>query len=163
MAPPAADAPPNATLPTPPPLPARTPDRFRLLAVRALTRRCPYCGARGIFDGYWSLKERCPRCGTSFAREDGYFLGAYALNLIVAEILGLGLALYLIFGTRLSRLPLLWQEAIAISLAVALPIVFFPFSRMTWMALDLLVDPPTPTPERRLRGHEMGRPPDRPS
>ena len=163
MAPPASDAPRDAPLPTPPPLPARTPERFRLLAARALTRHCPYCGAPGIFDGYFSLKERCPRCGTSFAREDGYFLGAYALNLIVAEILGLGLALYLIFGTRLSRLPLLWQEAIAISLAVALPIVFFPFSRTTWMALDLLVDPPTPTPERRLRGHEMGRPPDRPS
>ena len=163
MAPPALDAPRDAPLPTPPPLPARTPERFRLLAARALTRRCPYCGAPGIFDGYFSLTERCPRCGTSFAREDGYFLGAYALNLIVAEILGLGLALYLIFGTRLSRLPLLWQEAIAISLAVALPIVFFPFSRTTWMALDLLVDPPTPTPERRLRGHEMGRPPDRSS
>ena len=163
MASPAPDSRGDAAPPAPPLLPARAPDRFRLLAARALTRRCPYCGASGIFDGYFSLKDRCPSCGTSFAREDGYFLGAYALNLIVAEILGLGLGLYLIFGTRLSRLPLLWQEAIAISLAVALPIVFFPFSRTTWMALDLLVDPPNAAPERRLRSHEMGRPPDRPS
>ena len=163
MARPDPDSTSDATPAAPPLLPARTPDRFRLLAGRALTRRCPYCGGAHIFDGYWSLKERCPTCGTSFAREDGYFLGAYALNLIVAETLGLGLALYLIFGTRLSRLPLLWQEALAISLAVALPIVFFPFSRTTWMALDLLVDPPKATPERRLRGHEMERPTDRPS
>ena len=44
-----------------------------------------------------------PRCGARFEREEGYFLGAYALNLIVAEFLGLGLAFVLIFRTELRH------------------------------------------------------------
>jgi uncharacterized protein (DUF983 family) len=135
--------------------------RLRTLAGRALSRRCPYCGGGDIFSGWFSLKERCPTCGTSYEREDGYFLGAYALNLIVAEFLGLGLALFLIFGTPISEWDLLWQEAIAVALAVGFPLLFFPYSRTAWIALDLMVDPPTDTPERRLRGHEMGRASDR--
>ena len=71
---------------------------------RALSRRCPYCGSPGIYDGYFALRERCPRCGVRFEREEGYFLGAYALNLIVAEFLGLGLAIFLIFKTDLRHL-----------------------------------------------------------
>ena len=145
----------------PPDLPRRDAARFRVLAGRALTRRCPYCGAGGIFSGWFSLRERCPDCGVSFEREEGYFLGAYALNLIVAEIVGLGAALYLIFGTRLSRLDLIWQEVIAVSFAVGLPLLFFSFSRTAWIALDLLLNPPKATPERHLRGHEVGPPTDR--
>lgn len=135
--------------------------RVRTLAGRALRRRCPYCGGGGIFQGWFSLRERCPRCEVSFNREEGYFLGAYAVNLIVSESIGLGIALYLIFGTALSRAALIWQELVAVALVVALPILFFPYSRTVWMALDLLADPPAATPERRLRGSEMGRGGDR--
>jgi uncharacterized protein (DUF983 family) len=128
---------------------------LRVLLVRALTRRCPYCGGGGIFQGWFGLRERCPTCGVRFEREDGYFLGAYAINLIVAEILGLGCALLIIFGTRFRDAALIWQEALAVTLALGLPILFFPFSRTLWMALDLLVDPPGTEAERRLRGQEM--------
>lgn len=137
-------------------LPASGAPRLRSLLGRALARRCPYCGGSGIFKGWFGLRECCPTCGVSFDREEGYFLGAYAVNLIVAEILALALALGLIFGTGLRRADLLWQEAIAIGLAVALPLLFFPFSRTIWIALDLMLDPPAAVPERRLRGHEMG-------
>lgn len=142
-------------------LPPRGWPRLRTLAGRALTRRCPYCGGGDLFGGWFSLRERCPTCGVSFEREDGYFLGAYALNLIVAESLGLGVALYLIFATPISGWDLLWQEAIAVALAVGFPLLFFPFSRTVWIALDLLVDPPRADPEHRLRGHEMRRAPAR--
>jgi O-antigen ligase len=86
-----------------------------------------------------------------FEREDGYFLGAYALNLIVAEVLGLGIALFLIFGTAMREMDLIWQEALAIILAIAFPVLFFPYSRGGWMALDLTVHPPTVTPESEYR------------
>ena len=126
------------------------------LLGRALARRCPYCGAPGIFDGWWSLRDRCPRCGVAFAREEGYFLGAYALNLIVAETLALLIALYLIFRTRLGDAALLWQEVVAVALAVGLPIIFYPFSRTLWIALDLFFHPPRSTPERPRRGDDFG-------
>jgi uncharacterized protein (DUF983 family) len=135
-------------------------ERARLLLGRALTRRCPYCGGRGIFASYFSLKDQCPHCGARFDREEGYFLGGYALNLIVAEFIGLGLALVLIFGTAVRHAPLLAQEGLAVAFAVLLPIVFFPYSRTLWMALDLYLNPPHKHPERQLRSHEIDRPPE---
>ena len=133
-------------------LPRNTGNRFLVTMRRAFTRRCPYCGSPGVFDGYFALREQCPRCGVRFEREEGYFLGAYALNLIVAEFLGLGLAILLIFKTDLRHLPLIWQEVIAVALAIAFPVVLFPFSRTVWMAMDLIFHPPGPDAERQLRG-----------
>jgi uncharacterized protein (DUF983 family) len=119
---------------------------------RAITRRCPYCGSPGVYDGYFALRDRCPRCGVRFEREEGYFLGAYALNLIVAEFVGLGLAIVLIFKTDLWHLPLIWQEVIAVALAIAFPVILFPFSRTVWIAMDLMFHPPGHGSERQLRG-----------
>lgn len=113
-----------------------------------MTRRCPYCGGGGIYKGYLELRESCPTCGVRFEREEGYFLGAYALNLIFAEILGLGIALFLIFGTGLRDAGLLWQEVVAVALAVAFPLLFFPYSRTVWIAMDLTFHPPAVVQDR---------------
>ena len=133
-------------------LPRDTWHRFLVTMRRAITRRCPYCGSPGVYESYFALRQRCPRCGVRFEREEGYFLGAYALNLIVAEFLGLGLAIFLIFRTDLRHLSLIWQELIAVALAIAFPVALFPFSRTVWIAMDLLFHPPTRTTERQLRG-----------
>ena len=133
-------------------LPRDSWNRFLVTMQRALTRRCPYCGSPGIYESYFALRERCPRCGVRFEREEGYFLGAYALNLIAAEFIGLGLALFLIFKTDLRHLSLVWQELIAVALVIAFPVTFFPFSRTVWIAMDLIFHPPGPTAERHLRG-----------
>jgi uncharacterized protein (DUF983 family) len=124
-------------------LPSEAWDRFLVTMRRAISRRCPYCGSPGIFEGYFALRDRCPTCGVTFEREEGYFLGGYALNLVVAEFVALGLALYLLFGTDLRDLGLIWQEAIAVALAVAFPLILFPFSRTVWIALDLVLHPPS--------------------
>lgn len=85
-------------------------------------------------------------------REEGYFLGAYALNLIVAEFIGLGVVIIILFQIDLS----LWeQEFLAVGAAIVLPVLFFPFARTLWMALDLVVDPETG--EKRLRGEQIDR------
>ena len=133
-------------------LPGDTWNRFLVTMRRAITRRCPYCGSPGVYDGYFALRDRCPRCGVRFEREEGYFLGAYALNLIVAEFVGLGLAIVLIFKTDLRHLPLIWQEVIAVALAIAFPVILFPFSRTVWIAMDLMFHPPGHGSERQLRG-----------
>jgi uncharacterized protein (DUF983 family) len=133
-------------------LPRNTWNRFLMTMQRAFTRRCPYCGSPGIYESYFALLERCPRCGVRFEREEGYFLGAYALNLIAAEFIGLGLALFLIFKTDLRHLSLVWQEVIAVALAIAFPVTFFPFSRTVWIAIDLIFHPPGQSAERQLRG-----------
>ena len=103
------------------------------------------------------LRESCPTCGVRFEREEGYFLGAYALNLIVAEFLGLGLAILLVFKTGLRDAGLLWQEVVAVALAVAFPLLFFPFSRTVWIAMDLVFHPPGQVEGRELRRHHLRR------
>ena len=129
--------------------------RFVTTMRRAFARRCPYCGGPGIYKGYLELRESCPTCGVRFEREEGYFLGAYALNLIVAEFLGLGLAILLIFKTGLRDADLIWQEAVAVALAVAFPLLFFPFSRTVWIGMDLVFHPPGAVENRELRRHHL--------
>jgi uncharacterized protein (DUF983 family) len=133
-------------------LPQDTGKRFLVTMRRAITRRCPYCASPGIYESYFALRERCPRCNVRFEREEGYFLGAYALNLIVAEFLGLGLAIILIFQTDLRDFHLIWQEVIAVGLAITFPVALFPFSRTVWIAIDLVFHPPRHGSERQLRG-----------
>ena len=70
----------------------------------------------------------------------------------MAEFLGLGLAILLIFKTDLRNLPLLWQEVIAVTLAIAFPVALFPFSRTVWIAMDLIFHPPAHSSEQHLRG-----------
>jgi uncharacterized protein (DUF983 family) len=134
-------------------LPATAGGRFRFGLQCALTRRCPYCGNGGIFQNFWVLRDRCPTCGVTFEREDGYFLGAYAFNLIFAEFLGLGLALILIFMTGLRNADFMVQWLLILALAVLFPVLLFPYSRGIWMALDLALHPPTDAAERQLRGN----------
>jgi uncharacterized protein (DUF983 family) len=112
--------------------------RLRVLLARAAGRRCPLCGAKGIFKNWFTMKERCPRCGYHFARESGYFLGSYPLNLIAAEIIPVGLMVALLVWTDISWILL---EAILIPLAVGLPFLLFPYAQMLWMAIDLFITP----------------------
>ena len=128
--------------------------RATVLLGRALQRRCPYCGAAGIFRTWFELHETCPDCGIGFDREEGYFLGAMAINLVVAEGVTVGVVTAVMVFATLELLPL---EVVAISLAVLLPILFYPYSRMSWMALDLQLDPPEHQTDRRLRRHDLRR------
>lgn len=112
--------------------------RLRVLLSRALRRCCPECGRRGIFKKWFTMKERCPSCGYLFARESGYFLGAYPLNLVAAEIVPVGLMVALLVWTDLSWILL---EAVLIPTAVGLPLLLFPFACTVWMAIDLYFTP----------------------
>ena len=76
-------------------LPPRGWPRLWVLLARALMRRCPLCGTRGVFRNWFTLRDACPHCRYRFDREDGYFLGAYALNLIVAELITVAVAVAL--------------------------------------------------------------------
>jgi uncharacterized protein (DUF983 family) len=107
---------------------------------RALLLHCPRCGGGGIVKTWFSLRERCPSCGLAFGRgeDSDYWLGAYAINLVFAE----GLAAVI----ALAVLWLIWPSYTAAEvtgsiLAVALPILLFPFSRTLWLAWDLSFRP----------------------
>ena len=136
-------------------LPAGGSERFVTLLKRAAGRRCPQCGSKGIFKHFIELKPRCPRCDYRFDREEGYFLGGYALNVFFVGLIPLLLLVLAFIYTDYSWVTL---EIIFIPLAILLPIVFFPYTRTFWMLIDLMVDPTEHT-EKRLRSDRMNKKP----
>lgn len=123
----------------------------RTMFGRALRRRCPVCGTGGLFSRWVRMKPSCSGCGLSFVRgEDGYTLGALWFNLLAAEAVTTGSML----TTAIVTWPDVPWDILRITgpiEAIVMPLVFFPFSRMLFLAFDLC-----------LRPLEETRPPARP-
>lgn len=102
----------------------------------ALRRRCPVCGAPGIFDGWFTLRPRCPGCNFSFEREEGYWVGALIANIAVAELL---FAAVFLGGVVLTwpEVPWLRLGVVGIAAMVGLPVAFYPLSKTLWLWVDL--------------------------
>ncbi len=110
------------------------------MILRGLARRCPFCGHNKIFDSWFKLKDRCPSCGHRFNQEEGFYIGAYAINFSITEgLLLLCLIPYILISAsnpdfELNVVPF---AIVAFVAAIVGPILFFPFSRSLWVALDL--------------------------
>lgn len=126
-------------------LPDEIGQRARTTLFRALRRRCPYCGGKHIFTNPFSIKKRCPTCGVLFAYEDGYFLGSYAINLVTTEFIAVAIVIWMLINTDLSVLQM---QTIAVVFAVGLPLAFYSYALLLWMALDLTINPPRDFSER---------------
>ncbi len=109
--------------------------------IAILKSRCPQCYRGRVYaNRLFHMHERCPRCGCTFKREPGYFLGAmyfsYAFAIPAIAVLTLLLWLYV--------LPE-WQPhwvlfpATVLSLPLVLPI--WRYSRVAWMHFDRKFDP----------------------
>ncbi len=113
--------------------------RFAVTMGRAIRRRCPYCGGSGVFKSYFSLKERCPHCNTLFEHEEGFFLGSYVINIGVTELVTVLIVVWMIISLNLSVLQM---QIIGVTMAVALPILFYPIALLIWIALDISLHNP---------------------
>jgi uncharacterized protein (DUF983 family) len=114
-----------------------------LLALRrGLTRRCPACGAGGIFRAHFSMRDRCPRCGLVFERIEGQWLGSLGINTMLTFALLFVVTVSGVFATApdVAVTPLVLA---ALAIAIVFPTAFFPYSRTFWLAIDLLMRPPT--------------------
>ena len=107
---------------------------------RALLLKCPRCGSCGVLKSWFSLQPRCPSCNLAFGRgEDAdYWLGAYAINLVLAEGLAVVIALVVLWITWPRHMA---AQVIGFVLVVVLPILLFPFARTLWLAWDLSFRP----------------------
>jgi uncharacterized protein (DUF983 family) len=110
---------------------------------RGLTKRCAVCGSGGLFERWFRMKERCPRCGYRFEREEGFFLGAVVVNLAVAELLMALLCIVPVIYLSATRPEASLWPVIAGGLvaAVVAPLFFYPFSKTIWVALELMLRP----------------------
>ena len=108
------------------------------MLVRGLTKRCPRCGERAIFRGWFHLKERCPRCDLRFEREEGGFLGAMTLNYLVAIVVWLAM-LAVVLALTVPDVPVGSLVAASIGVMIAVPLAFYPSSKGVWSAIEFLV------------------------
>jgi len=124
--------------------------RSLILFGRAVLVHCPNCGSGNLFEHWFKIKERCPRCGHVFGRnESGYQIGSMALDMVIPMLLWLaGLAITLILTWPNPPWTLIQFGSIAIM--VGLPLALYPMSHTLAIALDLLVRPP-----ERERGHRL--------
>jgi uncharacterized protein (DUF983 family) len=99
------------------------------------TKRCPRCGAGHLFRRWFTIVARCPRCQLHFERESGYWTGALAINIGVTTVV-----FVIVFAVALAitipEVPVLPILAVLVPLMIAVPIVYYPFSKTLWMAVD---------------------------
>jgi hypothetical protein len=128
------------------------PTRMRMLG-RSLLKRCPICGGGRLFTRWFRMKERCPTCGYRFEREEGFFLGAYVINLVIAQGMVILLAVVplivrLAGDPDASVVPFIAGGVVG---AVVAPMIFYPWSKTIWTAFDLMLRPVhvTEPPDKR--------------
>ena len=128
-------------------MPARTdeprPLTVPLLLWRGLTRRCPLCGGGGLFRRWFTMADRCPRCGLRLERIEGHWLGALGMNTIVT----LAAVMVAMIGGFLLTYPdgpLAVAVVVIVATAVVVPLAFFPVSKTLWSAIDLAMRPLEP-------------------
>jgi uncharacterized protein (DUF983 family) len=115
---------------------------WRILS-RGARLRCPHCGGRGILDGWFKLKTRCPHCALVLDRgESDYFLGAYLLNLVAVELVVTAVLVIIGLATA-PDVPwtLLTYGGAAFALVAA--IACYPLTKVLWLAFDVMLRPVT--------------------
>jgi uncharacterized protein (DUF983 family) len=128
------------------------------MLIRALLRRCPNCGSRGIFSSYTELRESCPTCGLRLHRgESDYFIGAFLLNLVAVELLFAAVLAAWAIATY-PNTPWTAIEVAAVVLIIVGAVVCYPFSKSVWLAADLMFRPLT---DQELEWHRQKGAPDR--
>ena len=114
---------------------------LRTLLWRAVRLRCPHCGGKGLFDGFFTLKTHCPTCGLRLERGEGdYFVGAYLFNLIAVELI--------LFFCVCGFVYFTWPDPpwdlityVTAFLMLSGCVVCYPFSKTTWLAVDMAIRP----------------------
>lgn len=117
--------------------------RWGVHLMRGVRRRCPNCGAGGLFRRWLVMEKNCPGCHLILDRnEPDYFLGSYVINFVTAE--------FTIAAGTLGAILYNWPDVpwntikwTLLLLMVPLPVVFYPFAKTLWLAIDLSLRPPT--------------------
>ena len=86
----------------------------------------------------------CVACGLKLDRgENDYFIGALLVNFVTAElsiVLG-GFVVVLLTWPDVPWVGLKWG---LMALMIPMPIIFYPFAKTLWLAIDLTFRPVTP-------------------
>lgn len=109
------------------------------MIARGFHRRCPRCGGGKLFTRWFKMADDCPRCGYVFAREEGFFLGAFVMNFAVT-IAGLAVLMGVLIAVLANKGSSGTISVVAVAAgceALLAPILFYPVSKTLWAAVDL--------------------------
>ena len=120
--------------------PAAAPPRLVTALLRALRRRCPRCGTPGIFRSWSQLQTSCAGCDRRFEREEGFFLGAFTINLGATQVVLFSTILIGAFATA-PDIPVLLIGSIAAAASALTASVFYPWAKALWLAVDVVMHP----------------------
>jgi uncharacterized protein (DUF983 family) len=123
---------------------------FLRLLLSGLFLRCPYCGKGKLFRRFYSMYDRCSVCGWRYEREEGYWTGAIALNLVVTELLIAIVTVPVVIWLAVSGLPIWPLVAIGLPMCFILPLLFFRHAKSFWMSLDFMIHPVDPEEQRAI-------------
>lgn len=87
------------------------------------------------------LATTCPRCELRYEREEGYWLGAILINTAATiGLFGLGMIVWAVATWPDPPWGLMTGVGIAFNLIA--PIVFYPYSKTLWVAIEITAHPP---------------------
>lgn len=86
------------------------------------------------------MAPACPGCGLNFRREPGQWLGSWFLNICLVQTVVI-LILAIGVGVSWPDPPIVPIGVVTALSALVVPVLFFPFSRTIWVAIDLAMTP----------------------
>jgi len=111
---------------------------------RALRLHCPNCGGGPVLQHWLKLRVRCGTCGIRLERgEHDYFVGSLMFNYVITGTLLL-VTLAVVLVAMWPDVPWTWFQYGGPVAMVAIPFAIFPFTKLLWLAFDLMLRPATP-------------------
>ena len=118
---------------------------FRAALRAALRLRCPYC-QQGRVLARWPNKIRpaCARCGLSFFREPGYYIGGMIITYGLTLLVVIPVFLVSLLLPDLKSVSDDGRLALWVLFAVPLSLLLMPYAYSLWLHLDFWFEPWTP-------------------
>jgi uncharacterized protein (DUF983 family) len=123
--------------------------------LRALSQRCPLCGAPWPRTGVTGREPQCRRCQVYLERhENDSFLGAYTLNLFATLLVTV---LVVVANVRWHDVPAPLRYAASALVIAAFPLWFYRRSKLLWLAVDAQFRRPEEKDFDDAPEHDRGR------
>ena len=110
---------------------------------RGFLLRCPNCGKGPVLEGWFKLRAKCGTCGLRLLRgEHDRVMGSVFILFTLVALVCYALIVVALSVTETTPWDLL-DTGLPL-LALVLVVALFPFSKLLWLAFDLMMRPVTP-------------------
>jgi uncharacterized protein (DUF983 family) len=99
---------------------------------RGWRKECPVCGEKTMFDGYFTMRNKCSNCGVNYNREDGEYVASMYLSIMIITFIFIGVYVFMEYVLSAS---LTVELVVLVALNGFFPIWFYPRSKSLWAAV----------------------------